>query len=462
MQDVSVDVVTIGAGGGAYPAAFRLARSGRQVVMTDPKGVMSGNCLAEGCVPSKAVREVAQLYRRVRGGARMGLHGQLSAEYSGALAHKSWVQELRYRQHAEELEALEPRLRLITGVARLVDSHTALVEGPQGSWRISARSVIVASGSDITVPKLPGAELCITSRDLFALTPQVRSVPDTLLVIGAGYIGLEAAGILQTFGAQVEVLEMEDQILPGMDPDFAALLAANLDPQITVRLGSKVRSVEATPEGRRVTYLRDGKVNTAEAQQVLLAVGRHPVLPTGLAEAGVEVEAGRPRVNHSLQTSVPHIYAPGDVNGRSMLFHSAVRQSLVAADCIAAGDRAVDHFDFGAVPTTIFTFPEAAYVGLLRGEAHLRGIPVEEAAYSFEEDSRAQILGEMSGELRLFFAPGSLRLLGGWVVGVDAAQLIGEIGTAVAAGLTAHQLARFPDQHPMAQEGVGKAARRLV
>ena len=462
MQDVSVDVVTIGAGGGAYPAAFRLARSGRQVVMTDPKGVMSGNCLAEGCVPSKAVREVAQLYRRVRGGARMGLHGQLSAEYSGALAHKSWVQELRYRQHAEELEALEPRLRLITGVARLVDSHTALVEGPQGSWRISARSVIVASGSDITVPKLPGAELCITSRDLFALTPQVRSVPDTLLVIGAGYIGLEAAGILQTFGAQVEVLEMEDQILPGMDPDFAALLAANLDPQITVRLGSKVRSVEATPEGRRVTYLRDGKVNTAEAQQVLLAVGRHPVLPTGLAEAGVEVEVGRPRVNHSLQTSVPHIYAPGDVNGRSMLFHSAVRQSLVAADCIAAGDRAVDHFDFGAVPTTIFTFPEAAYVGLLRGEAHLRGIPVEEAAYSFEEDSRAQILREMSGELRLFFAPGSLRLLGGWVVGVDAAQLIGEIGTAVAAGLTAHQLARFPDQHPMAQEGVGKAARRLV
>ena len=462
MQDVSVDVVTIGAGGGAYPAAFRLARSGRQVVMTDPKGVMSGNCLAEGCVPSKAVREVAQLYRRVRGGARMGLHGQLSAEYSGALAHKSWVQELRYRQHAEELEALEPRLRLITGVARLVDSHTALVEGPQGSWRISARSVIVASGSDITVPKLPGAELCITSRDLFALTPQVRSVPDTLLVIGAGYIGLEAAGILQTFGAQVEVLEMEDQILPGMDPDFAALLAANLDPQITVRLGSKVRSVEATPEGRRVTYLRDGKVDTAEAQQVLLAVGRHPVLPTGLAEAGVEVEAGRPRVNHSLQTSVPHIYAPGDVNGRSMLFHSAVRQSLVAADCIAAGDRAVDHFDFGAVPTTIFTFPEAAYVGLLRGEAHLRGIPVEEAAYSFEEDSRAQILREMSGELRLFFAPGSLRLLGGWVVGVDAAQLIGEIGTAVAAGLTAHQLARFPDQHPMAQEGVGKAARRLV
>ncbi len=462
MKDLTVDVVTIGAGGGAYPAAFRLARTGSRVVMTDPKGVMSGNCLAEGCVPSKAVREVAQLYRRARAGERMGLHGQLSVEYSGALAHKRWVQDLRYRQHAEELEALEPRLRLITGVAQLLDPHTVLVEGPEGSWRLSARSVIVSSGSDITVPKLPGADLCLTSRDIFALEPTLLAVPDSMLVIGAGYIGLEVAGILHSFGTRVEVLEMEDQILPGMDPDFAALLTANLDPEIQVRLTSRVQSVEATPEGRRVTYLRDGKVNTAEAQQVLLAVGRHPVLPPGLAEAGVEVEAGRPRVNHSLQTSVPHIYAPGDVNGRSMLFHSAVRQSLVAAGCVAAGDRAADHFDFGAVPTTIFTFPEAAYVGLLRGEARLRGIELEEAAYSFEEDSRAQILGELSGELRLFFAPGSLRLMGGWVVGVDAAQLIGEIGVAVAAGLTAHQLARFPDQHPMAQEGIGKAARRLV
>jgi dihydrolipoamide dehydrogenase len=118
--------------------------------------------------------------------------------------------------------------------------------------------------------------------------------------------------------------------------------------------------------------------------------------------------------------------------------------------------------DFDAIPTTIFTFPEAAYVGLLPASAHGLGVDLLEASYSFEEDSRAQIMGEMEGEVRLFFAPGSLRLLGGWVVGIDAANLIGEIGTGVAAGLTAYQLARFADPHPMASEGIGKAARRLV
>jgi dihydrolipoamide dehydrogenase len=462
MQELTADLVTIGAGGGAYPAAFRLARAGSQVVMVDPKGVMSGNCLAEGCVPSKAMREVAQLYRRARAAERMGITGDLRARYQGALDHKTSVQKLRYRQHEKELASLAPRLRLLTGSALVLDPHTVLVEGPEGGWRISADSMIVASGSDITVPDLPGAELCLTSRDLFALEADQRSLPNSLVVIGAGYIGLEVAGILHTFGTRVEVLEMEDQILPGMDPDFGALLQAQLDPGIEVRLGSRVESVELASGGRRVVYSQAGEKRVADGEQVLLAVGRHPVLPPGLVEAGVQVDRGRPRVNHSLQTSLAHVYAPGDVNGRSMLFHSAVRQSLVAASCIQAGHRPVDQMDFGAVPTTIFTFPEAAYVGLLRAGARQSGIEVLEAAYSFEEDSRAQILGEMEGELRLFFAPGSLRLLGGWVVGVDAAQLIGEIGTAVSAGLTAHQLARFPDQHPMAAEGIGKAARQLV
>ncbi len=462
MLESSVDTVTIGAGGGAYPAGFRLARAGLKVVMVDSRGVMSGNCLAEGCVPSKAVREVAQLYRRAGAAEAMGITGSLCASYEGVLAHKAWVQNLRYRQHAEELAAADPRLRLVAGSAKLIDPHTVEVEAPTGTQRISARSLIVASGSDVTVPELPGAELCLTSRDFFALEPSLRHLPGSLVVIGAGYIGLEVASILHTFGTDVEVLEMEEQILPGMDPGFASLLRSNLDQGIRVRLGAKVEAVAASPTGLLVTYRKAGRTATVGAEKVLLAVGRHPVLPEGLEEAGVEVKAGVPLVNHALQTTAPHIYAPGDVNGRSMLFHAAVRQSLAVANCILQGDRPVDQVDWLAVPTTVFTFPEAAYVGLLPAEAKELGVEVLEAAYSFEEDSRAQILGELDGEVRLFFAPGSLRLLGGWVVGVDAAQLIGEMGTAVAAGLNAHQLARFADQHPMASEGIGKAARKLV
>jgi dihydrolipoamide dehydrogenase len=195
---------------------------------------------------------------------------------------------------------------------------------------------------------------------------------------------------------------------------------------------------------------------------VLLAVGRHPVLPEGLGEVGIAVKAGRPVVNTALQTSLPHVYATGDVNGLSMLFHSAVRQSLVAASAILNGNRPTDYFDPDSVPTTIFTLPEASFVGLLPAAATAAGIEILEAAYSFEEDSRAQIMGETGGEIRLFFSPRSLRILGGWIVGVDAANLIGEVGTAVSAGLTAYQMARFADQHPMASEGIGKAARQLV
>ena len=458
-----VDTLTVGAGGGAYPAAFHLARAGQRVVMIDPKGVMSGNCLAEGCVPSKAVREVAALLRRTQRGTPLGLRGEPpTAAYDAVVAHKDSVQELRYAQHAAELAALADRLRLVSGRATFLDPHTVEVDEGGRRERYRATNLILASGSDITVPPIPGAELCLTSRDLFALRPTLRQLPSSLVIVGGGYIGLEVAAIVRVFGVAVTVLEMMPQILPGMDPDFAALLASLLDPGIRLVLEARVQRIERTTDGVRVVYERAGRSERVEAEQALMAVGRHPVLPEGTAEIGIALQGGRPVVNAALQTSLPHIYAPGDVNGRSMLFHSAVRQSLVAAVNILNGNRPCDAMDFEAVPTAIFTFPEAAYVGLTRASARQRGLDVVEAAYAFAEDSRAQILDERGGELRLFFDPGSLRLLGGWVVGVDAANLIGEIGLAVSAGLTAHQLARFPDQHPMASEGIDKAARRLV
>lgn len=458
-----VDTLTIGAGGGAYPAAFRLARAGQRVVMVDAKGIMSGNCLAEGCIPSKTVREGAALLRRVQRGGTFGLRaGPVKADYGGVVTHKDWVQELRYAQHAAELAELGERLQLVAGTATFLDPHTVEVERDGRRERYRASNILLASGSDISVPAIPGAELCLTSHDLFALHPALRQLPASLLIVGGGYIGLEVASIFRVFGVAVTVLEMMPQLLPGMDPDFAALLGSLLDPEIRVLLGARVHGVERSPGGLRVAYERGGVTETAEAEQVLMAVGRHPVLPPGTAEVGIALDRGRPVINASLQTSLPHVYAPGDVNGRSMLFHSAVRQSLVAANNVLNGNRPCDAMDFEAVPTSIFTFPEAAFVGLTRAEARQRGVEVVEAAYAFEQDTRAQIMVEREGEVRLFFDPGSLRLLGGWVVGVDAANLIGEIGLAVSAHLTAYQLARFPDQHPMASEGIGKAARLLT
>lgn len=193
----------------------------------------------------------------------------------------------------------------------------------------------------------------------------------------------------------------------------------------------------------------------------MVAAGRRPVIPEGLVAVGVEVSKRGIAVDAGMRTSIPHIFAAGDVNGITPLFHAAVRQSLVAAHNILGGEDSLDYFDPGPVPTTIFTLPEAAYVGLVPEMARKKEIPVIAGRYDFSEDSRAQILGETGGGITLLFDPASLRLLGGTIVGIDAGSLVGEIGLALAGGLTARDLAGFADQHPMASEGIGKAARSL-
>ncbi|MHB1565995.1 MAG: dihydrolipoyl dehydrogenase [Acidiferrobacter sp.] len=456
----TVDVLTIGAGGGAYPAAFRLARAGRRVVMVDTKGVMSGNCLAEGCIPSKAVREMSQHLTRHRRFQQYGMEGPATVDYAKVVAHKDGVQRLRYRQHDEEL-ARTKDVTLIKGEASFKSAHVVTVESDTGVRDYTARQIIVATGSDVFVPPIPGADLCLTSSDFFRLDPKVKSLPKALTVIGGGYIGIETASFYAAFGVHVTLLQRSGQLLSGMDTDMVDTLVPLLDPGIHLLFNVGVDHIERTATGFKVCYRQDREIHEILSDQVLIAVGRKAVVPKGLSELGVDVSHVGVSVNEALQTVHPHIYACGDVNGRVPLFHAAVRQSLIAAHNILAGDTPSDYMDFANVPTTVFTLPAAAYVGMTKSAAAKIGVVLIEAAYDFKEDSRAQIFGETEGGLRLFFAPGSLRLMGGWVVGIDAGNLIGEIGLACANGLTARQLAVYADQHPMTSEGISKAARSL-
>lgn len=460
----TVDVLTIGAGGGAYPAGFRLAKAGMDVVMIDDKGVMSGNCLAEGCVPSKAIRESVNLYKTSKKFDFWGLDGKVSFEYKHIIAHKDDVQKFRYAQHANELKEALSHLKLIKGYAKFIDDHTLEVKTQDGTETYHARdAIIVASGSETSILPIIGADLCITSHDIFSMNPNLKIIPKSMTIIGGGYIALETATFFNELGTKVKLFKRSDRILSDeVDYRFSQILRQFLDPNIEIVTGARVMEVERVSDGYRMNYIKDDKEESVASDIVMMAVGRSSVIPDGTDKIGIKVEHGRIIVNNAMQTNIPHIYAPGDVNGISMLFHSAVRQSLVAANNIMAGNTPIDYMNFKTVPTTVFTFPEGAYVGILPDEAKSKGIELVETFSPFKIDARAQIFGELDGEIREFFDIDTMKIVGGWVIGLDAGLLIGEIARLVEGGFTVKAVAEFADQHPTTSEGIVKAARKLI
>jgi dihydrolipoamide dehydrogenase len=295
------------------------------------------------------------------------------------------------------------------------------------------------------------------------MNPKVQTLPKTLTIIGGGYIALESATFFNELGTKVKLFEITDRILAGkIDYRFSNTIRQFIDPNIEIFTNARVVEVESVSNGYRIRYVKDEKEEIVTSDLVMIAVGRKSAVPEGADKIGIKIEHGRIVVNNALQTNIPHIYAPGDVNGISMLFHSAVRQSLVAANNIMAGNTLSDYMNFKTVPTTIFTFPEGAYVGILPDEAKFKNIELVETFSPFRIDARAQIYGEIDGEIREFFDAETMRIVGGWVIGLDAGLLIGEIARLVEGGFTVKEVAEFADQHPTTAEGIAKAARKLL
>ncbi|PYB68967.1 dihydrolipoyl dehydrogenase [Thermoplasma sp. Kam2015] len=445
------DVITIGAGGAAYPAAFRLKRSGYSVLMIDKKGVMSGNCLAEGCVPSKAVIETVHTMTKMRHFENVYI------DYGKIVDHKDEVQNIRYKQHDEELK--EAGLTIIKGTARLIDENTVEVKTDTGSTRYRARSIIIASGSDTFVPKIPGSDLAWTSADLYKLNAKIRKLPRSIAIIGGGYIGMETASFMSLMGVKVTVIEMLERVFSNMDRSMVDKLLPLL-PEMNIKTSSPVQSIEKHGDVYRVNFGQADDIKYVDVDAVLMAVGRVPVFPEGIEDLGIEHDRHGIKVNMAMQTNIKNIYATGDVNGITPLFHAAKRQSLVAANNIMANNVPTDYFDPLSVPFTVYTIPQMAYVGILPSQAEKMGIEYMEADYQIEKDSMAQINNEMYGEIRIF-TDKRMKIIGGYVIGNDAGNVINEIALAVSKGLSLRDLAEMAHQHPMTFEGLDSAARKL-
>jgi dihydrolipoamide dehydrogenase len=450
--DMKVDVLIIGAGGGAYPAAFRLAGSGKTVLMADPKGVLGGNCLYLGCIPSKTVRELIEINER--SGRLLGSKNH--ADFRLIQQHKDDVQQMRFDQHNREMSEFQS-LKFMKGKVSFTGKNSARVSTESEMIEVEFDYAIIATGTVVSRISFPGSDLCITSDDIFSFGSEIREIPKKMVIVGGGYIALEVADMFNALGTEVHLFVRTETILRNVDRDLVNIAYPLITPY-RVHMNTTIRDITGQRGNLKINYTENGADLNMEADEVLLAVGREGVVPEGLDLTGVKYSSrGIIEVNDTLQTNVSHIYSTGDITGRTPYFHAAVRESLVAANNIL-GDT-TDRMDFLNVPVSIFTYPPISYIGILRDEARKRGMDIAETSYAMSGDSRAQMYEEQDGEIRLFFERKTGRIVGGWVVGLDAPQLINEIGTAVFNSLTALEMSKFPDQHPTTNEGISKAAR---
>ena len=450
-----VDVAVIGGGPGGYSAAFRCAELGLEAVVVDAGRRLGGACLFEGCIPSKALLHVAAVLGEAERAREFGVDfGEPRVSLDPL---RKWKNERVVGKLARGLASVarSKGVEVVGGRAVFEDSRRLRVEGEEPQ-KIVFKHAIIATGS---VPAaLEGLAL---QRDRVmdsTAALEVPDVPERLLVIGGGYIGLELGQVYAALGSRVTLVEMTAGLLPGVDRDLVQPLARRVERQFAaVRVGTTVTALRETAGGVEAQVGDE----TLTFDRVLVAVGRRPqTAGLGLEATRVRVDArGRIAVDQTGRTDDPRIYAVGDVTGEPMLAHRAMRQGKVAAEAIAGRPVA---FDNVAVPAVVFTDPEVAWVGLTESEAERTGRAVKVAKFQWAASGRAATLGRAEGLTKLIADPASGRILGVGVVGPGAGELIAEGALAVEAALTAEDLALTIHTHPTLGETIMEAAERLL
>jgi dihydrolipoamide dehydrogenase len=343
------------------------------------------------------------------------------------------------------------------GEATIKDAHNIHIQpdNPDGFMDISAENIIIATGSSPAKPPIPGIKTLgvITSDDLLKLD----EVPQSLLIVGAGVIGLEFAGIYAGFGCQVTVVEMTPSILPPSDIDMQRRMNVALRKQfITVKTNAAVKEIKTGAEGLNVSVESRGKTEVLTAEKVLIATGRTPnINQDELNKLGVAFTRKGITVNEKMETSVPGIYAIGDVTGMSMLAHSAAHMGIVAAENICGTEAKMD---YSAIPSCIFTTPEIAAVGLTEQECKAQNLDVKISKFNFAGNGKALTMGETDGLVKLIADAKTHKIVGCHIMGAHASDLIMEGTLAVQQGLTAEQVATTIHPHPTLSEAVDEAA----
>ena len=452
-------IIIIGAGPGGYETAVEAAKRGIEVTLI-AGGPLGGTCLNEGCIPTKTLCHYAELIEQMTKAEALGIASAPAFDLAKIQERKAAVVEQLQGGVAQLMK--HKLITLVEGVAHLVDARTVEV----GSQRYTADHIIIATGSVSASLPIPGVDLpgVITSKEILEL----REAPRRLAVIGGGVIGLEFASIFRSFGSEVSVLEYAPTILPRFDTDLAKRLKLSLGRRgIAIETAAQVTGIARADGGLTVSYLSKGAECSLEADTVLMAVGRRPNLDSlNLSDIGIEFTRRGITVDSNMQTSVPGIYAIGDITGGMMLAHAATFQGLRALHHIL--DEA-DDIDLGLVPAAVFTLPEAAMVGLTEDDAKAQGIAVKCLKAQFRANGKAVSMDDTDGFCKIIvaaeqpegsaapFAAG--RILGCHLFGPHSADIIHEISALIARGATLHELQSLIHAHPTLSEVLQSAAR---
>jgi dihydrolipoyl dehydrogenase len=448
-------LAVIGAGPGGYTAAFRAADLGLTVTLIERWPTLGGVCLNVGCIPSKALLHAARVIEEA---AEMGEHGIAFARPTiDAAKLRGWKNNV-VRQLTGGLDTLakQRKVRVVRGTAQFASPQQLIVERDGARELVDFDQCIIAAGSEPAVlPGMPSDPRIIDSTGALELS----ELPERMLVIGGGIIGLEMATVYDGLGVKVSVVELTKTLIPGCDRDLVKPLEKRIAARYeAIMVGTRVTKVEAGTRGITVHFAGDQAPAEPRVYGcVLVAVGRSANgNKLALERAGVEVsERGLIEVDKQQRTNVPHIFAIGDIVGMPMLAHKASHEGKVAAE-VAAGQKSF--FDARVVPAVAYTDPEVAWVGLTEEDAKVRGIAYEKGTFPWAASARSLTLGRGEGLTKLLFDPANRRLLGAGIVGANAGDLIAEAALAIEMGADAADVGLTIHPHPTLSETLAFAA----
>ena len=457
---MAYDLIVIGTGPGGYVCAIKAAQLGLKVGVIEKRATYGGTCLNVGCIPSKALLHASEVFHQTGHGIDV-LGVEVPApklNLEKMLAHK----DATVKSNVDGVAFLFKKNKIDTfqGTGKIVAAGKVSVTGEDGKVQeLETKNIVIATGSDVA--GIPGVEVEIDEKIIISSTGGIalEKVPATMVVVGGGVIGLELGSVWSRLGAKVTVVEYLDTILGGMDGEVSKQFQRMLVKQgIDFKLGAKVTGVEKSGSGAKVTFepVKGGDAATIDADVVLIATGRKPYTAgLGIEEAGIKLERGRVEIDGHFQTSVPGIYALGDVVRGPMLAHKAEDEGVAVAEIIAGQ---AGHVNYDVIPSVVYTQPEVASVGKTEEELKAAGIAYKVGKFPFTANGRARAMLATDGFVKILADKDTDRVLGGHIVGFGAGEMIHEITVLMEFGGSSEDLGRTCHAHPTMSEAVKEAA----